>query len=163
MNIRYFIKFFFLSTSQLTLYDTAGMERYEGTVPPSYFRHAKAVIFVYSIDSQESIDNIMHWADSVSPQRLEFVGTHGGIIRVLVGNKSDLEDDRQVSTKRGRDTAENLEIDSFCEISAKTGDGFDELFKGIAEKFFKANSANGSAKETFPKAQPGGGKCRCGS
>ena len=148
---------------QLSLYDTAGMERYEGTVPPSYFRHAKAVIFVYSIDSQESIDNIMHWADSVSPQRLEFVGTHGGIIRLLVGNKSDLEDDRQVSTKRGRDTAENLEIGSenFFEISAKNGDGFDEVFQVVAKKFIGASG--GGSKGTFPKQQPNNGKCRCGS
>ena len=139
------------------------MERYEGTVPPSYFRHAMAVIFVYAIDNQESIDNIMHWADSVSPQRLEFVGTHGEIIRLLVGNKSDLEDDRQVSAKRGKDTAENLEIGSenFFEVSAKTGAGCDELFQVIARKFLSAKS-NGAAKETFPQAKSNG-KCRCGS
>ena len=150
---------------QLNLYDTAGMERYEGTVPPSYFRQAKAVIFVYSITNTESIDNIMHWSDSVSPQRLQFVGTNIEILRLLVGNKSDLDDDRQVSTKRGTDTAENLEIapENFFEISAKTGDGFDKLFKVIAHKFVSSGDKGGEAKKAFPDEKPGRGKCRCGS
>ena len=142
------------------------MERYEGTVPPSYFRQAKAVIFVYSIDNPETIDNIMHWSDSVSPQRLEFVGTRGEILRVLVGNKSDLEDDRQVSTKRGKDTAEALEIgnENFFEISAKSGKGFDELFQFVARKFASAGGANVSARKSFPQeTPPGSKKCRCGS
>ena len=146
------------------LYDTAGMERYEATVPPSYFRHAKGVIFVYAIDSQESIENIMHWADSVSPHRLEFVGTHNAILRFLVGNKTDLEDNRTVSTKRGRDTADNLEIDStnFFEISAKTGAGFDECFQAIARKCLSmGGTANKGQRISDDERKPG--KCRCGS
>ena len=143
------------------------MERYEGTVPPSYFRQAKAVIFVYSITNSESIDNIMHWSDSVSPQRLQFVGTNIEILRLLVGNKSDLDDDRQVSTKRGKDTAENLEIapENFFEISAKSGYGFNELFETIARKVVRSGntSAAGEAKRSFPEEKPVGGKCRCGS
>ena len=150
---------------QVTLYDTAGMERYEGTVPPSYFRQAKAVVFVYSITNTESIDNIMHWSDSVSPQRLQFVGTNIEILRVLVGNKSDLEDDRQVSTKRGKDTAETLEMapENFFEISAKSGAGFDKLFETIARKLASSGDTGGGAKRAFPDEKPGGGKCRCGS
>ena len=139
------------------------MERYEGTVPPSYFRLARAVIFVYAIDNQESIDNIMHWSDSVSPQRLHFVGTQTEIVRLLVGNKSDLEDSRRVSVERGRDTAETLEIEreNFFEVSAKNGNGCDELFQVIARKFLSSKS-NGAAKESFPR-EKGNGKCRCGS
>ncbi len=63
------------------------MERFEGTIPPTYFRSARAVIFVYSIISADTINNIESWTESVSPQRLEFVGNMGEIIRVIVGNK----------------------------------------------------------------------------
>ena len=107
----------------------------------------------------------MHWSDSVSPQRLQFVGTNIEILRLLVGNKSDLDDDRQVSTKRGKDTAENLEIapGNFFEISAKSGDGFDELFETIARKVVSSGKTAGEAKKSFPEEKPGGGKCRCGS
>lgn len=139
------------------------MERYEGTVPPSYFRQAKAVVFVYSITNTESIENIMHWSDSVSPQRLQFVGTDVQIARFLVGNKSDLDDDRQVSINRGKDTADNLELEpeSFFEISAKSGSGFDELFQVIAQKFVKTA---GEEKKPFPQEKPKpDNKCGCGS
>ena len=142
------------------------MERYEGTVPPSYFRHAKAVIFVYAIDNKESIDNIIHWADSVTPQRLEFVGTHKGIIRFLVGNKSDLEDGREVATSRGKDTADNLDIDSenFFEISAKEGGGFDDLFQAVARKCLSVGESDRSAKgQRLQERKVEPGKCRCGS
>ena len=140
------------------------MERYEGTVPPSYFRQAKAVIFIYSIANTESIDNIMHWADNVSPQRLQFVGTNIEIVRMLVGNKSDLDDDRQVSRKRGQDTAENLEIEpeNFFEISAKSGNDFDRLFEVIARKFVNSGNSGGQSKRPFPEPEPKP-KCRCGS
>ena len=140
------------------------MERYEGTVPPSYFRQAKAVVFIYSIANTESIDNIMHWADNVSPQRLQFVGTNTEIVRMLVGNKSDLDDDRQVSRKRGQDTAENLEIEpgNFFEISAKSGNDFDRLFEVIARKFVNSGNSGGQSKRSFPEPEPKP-KCRCGS
>ena len=140
------------------------MERYEGTVPPSYFRHAKAVIFVYSITNTESIDNIMHWVDNVAPQRLQFVGTDVKILRILVGNKSDLDSNREVSKKRGQDTAENLDIEpgDFFEISAKTGNSFDELFEAIARKFVSSENTGGDARGSFPEPnrKP---VCRCGS
>ena len=108
----------------------------------------------------------MHWSDSVSPQRLQFVGTNVEILRLLVGNKSDLDNDRQVTTKRGSDTAEILEIPSgnFFEISAKTGDGFDKLFEIIARKFVsQSGNGGGEARQAFPNEKPGNGKCRCGS
>ena len=72
---------------QITLYDTAGMERFEGTIPPTYFRSARAVILVYSISSTDSINNIESWMESITPQRLEYVGHIGEILRVIVGNK----------------------------------------------------------------------------
>lgn len=107
------------------------MERFEGTIPPTYFRSAKAVMFVYSVTDTDSISNIESWTDSVSPQR---VGT--GIIRVLVGNKIDLEDERDVSTDRGQQVAENCEIGRklFFEISALEGTGFDEMFEAIVRE-----------------------------
>jgi GTPase SAR1 family protein len=114
---------------QVTLYDTAGMERFEGTIPPTYFRSAKVVIFVYSITENDSISNIESWMDSVSPQR---IGA-GGIIRALVGNKVDMEADREVDTERGRQVAENCGIDRdlFFEISALEGTGFDDMFQAL--------------------------------
>ena len=109
------------------------MERFEATVPPTYFRNAKAVVFVYAVNNQESIDNIIHWAESVSYQRLGDMSQR--LIRALVANKIDLEEDeRIVEKKRGLNTAEVCEIDKemYFEVSAKSGEGVDEMFAAVA-------------------------------
>ena len=104
------------------------MERFEATVPPTYFRNARAVIFVYAVNNQESIDNIIHWTESVSYQRLGDMSQT--LIRALVANKIDLEDERIVEKERGLNTAERCEIDKemYFEVSAKSGEGVDEMF-----------------------------------
>ena len=118
----------------MTLFDTAGMERFTGTVPPTYFRHAGVVILVYSIDNAESIGNILKtWADNFSPNRLG--ESSYSMTRVLVGNKSDLEEERDVSRDRAVETAHLCEVlpDMVFEVSALTGDGFEELFTKVAQ------------------------------
>jgi len=108
------------------------MERFEATVPPTYFRNARAVIFVYAVNNQESIDNIIHWTESVSYQRLGDMSQT--LIRALVANKIDLEDERIVEKERGLNTAERCEIDKemYFEVSAKSGKGVDEMFNSVA-------------------------------
>lgn len=142
------------------------MERFEGTIPPTYFRSAKVVVFVYSISSSDSINSIVNWADSVSPQRLEYVGHMGEIIRVLVGNKVDLEDDRDVPTSRGEETASNYDIDEnlFFEISAKTGKGFDEMFEAIVREIIKKSKGKEQTARISmppPKKTSGTSGCKC--
>lgn len=145
---------------QLTLYDTAGMERFEGTIPPTYFRAAKAVIFVYSVTEPDSINDIESWMDSVSPQRMEYMGNKPAeIIRFLVGNKIDLEGEleRTVDTDRGAQVAENCEIERshFFEISALNGDGFEEMFENIVREIWKGEESKPSA--TVSLSSNGGG------
>ena len=132
------------------------MERYEGTVPPSYFRKASAAIFVYAMDNQESVANINNWSDSVSPQRLAFVQTDMNIVRALVGNKSDL--DRSVSKARAGEIAENCGIQPalIFEISAKTGDGFDDLFVNIAREIMSKTKGTDPATDNTVEVEKGG-------
>ncbi len=122
------------------------MERFEATVPPTYFRNARAAILVYAIDNQESINNITHWGESMSTQRLGKTD----MFRVLVGNKSDLQ--REVRAQRGRDTADACDIDKtlFFEVSAKTGEGVEEMFTAVAKRM---NQRPGSQKRSLPRQQ----------
>lgn len=147
---------------QMTLFDTAGMERFEGTLPPTYFRNAFSVIFVYAINNSESISSIPSWADSVSVQHIGEQGKN--IIKALVGNKCDLEDEREVNKMRAKETAQRSEIGEkmVFEISAKTGDGVEEMFAAIAREF---KSRQGKKPEpsggAFPKEQTGSGRKCC--
>lgn len=114
----------------MTLYDTAGMERYTATIPPTYFRHARAVILVYAVDNEESIGNISSWSENFSKHR---IGDTVDTLKVLlVGNKVDLN--RTVSVNRVNEVAEICGIDSSLkyEISTMNNEGFDELFDDLA-------------------------------
>ena len=128
---------------QISLYDTAGMERFEGTIPPTYFRSAKVVMFVYSVTDVDSINDLNSWADSISPQRLG--DDVESMLRVLVGNKIDIEEsEREVHRERGTEVAENLSVDKdlFFEISALEGTGFDCMFETIVRRL--QNSRQGA-------------------
>ncbi len=131
------------------------MERFEATVPPTYFRNARAAILVYSIDNRESIDNITHWAESMSVQRLG----NAVMIRALVGNKVDLTDSRDVKTKRGTDTADACDIDKdlVFEVSAKSGEGVQAMFDTIARKMNKLE--RNRSRSTMPQKEDS--KCSC--
>jgi len=117
-------------------------------------------MFVYALDSQESIANINTWVESVSPQRMEYAGADVNISKILVGNKTDLEE-RNVSKARVNEIMKNCYIkpELNFEVSALTGEGFDEMFVSIAREILnqgKLQSASGihlglSNQQTKPK------------
>lgn len=131
------------------------MERFEGTLPPTYFRNAFSVIFMYALNNAESINNIPSWADSVSVQHIGDQGMR--IVKALVGNKSDLKDEREINESRAQETAERsgIEESMVFEISAKEGDGVDEMFATIARAFKGTeDKSSGGGGDTFPEPQP---------
>ena len=99
---------------------------------PNFWRY-DAYLFVYSITDSESMDNLCSWQDSVV---VHVLGDTEGPLCLLVGNKCDLEVDRDVSTQRAQNMADNMDIesDNFFEISAKTGEGYDEVFNCLVQK-----------------------------
>ena len=116
----------------MTLYDTAGVERYTQTIPPTYYRKAKVVLLVYSVDNNDSFHAISsNWVDNTST-------ADDNSIIALVGNKCDLEEneetERFITRQRAHTLASNLEIDPemVFQISARTGKGFQEMFDCVA-------------------------------
>ena len=135
------------------------MERFTGTVPPTYFRHAGVVILVYSIDNGESIGNILKtWADNFSPNRLG--ESSYSLTRVLVGNKSDLEEERDVSHDRAVETARLCEVppEMVFEMSALTGEGFDELFTKVAQILDSAKQPTANSDANCKLGNPSASK-----
>ena len=111
----------------LLLYDTAGQEKFRSLIP-MYTRDANIILLVYDIASKDSFDHLPDWIRDLSNVKFDEV------IFALVGNKNDLEEQRQVSKDEGLKFAEENNY-IFEEISAKTGDGFSELFyKKLFEK-----------------------------
>ncbi|CAE6432581.1 RAB6B, member RAS oncogene family [Rhizoctonia solani AG-1 IB] len=111
-------------TVRLQLWDTAGQERFRSLIP-SYIRDSSVAIVVYDITNRASFMSTSKWIDDVRSER----GTD--VIIVLVGNKADLSDKRQVTVEEATQRANELNI-MFMETSAKAGHNVKTLFKKIA-------------------------------
>jgi Ras-related protein Rab-6A len=111
----------------LLLYDTAGQEKFRSLIP-MYTRDANIILLVYDISNRDSFIHLPDWIKDLTNIKMEEV------IFALVGNKNDLDDKRVVNEEEGKKYAEEHDF-IFQEVSAKTGDGFSDLFyKNLFEK-----------------------------
>lgn len=111
-------------TVRLQLWDTAGQERFRSLIP-SYIRDSSVAVVVYDISNMKSFLNTRKWIDDVRAERGD------DVIIVLVGNKTDLKDKREVTTEQGEEEAKKNNL-MFVETSAKVGHNVQPLFKRIA-------------------------------
>ena len=119
-NLEYKNKIF-----QLTLWDTAGQEKFRAIIKDYYINCSFAII-VYDITDKNSFESVGQWVKDCK--------TYGNknIHIVLVGNKTDLENERKVSTEEGQNLANEFNMD-FFEISAQTGENIENIFEKICE------------------------------
>ncbi len=115
---------------KLQIWDTAGQERFK-SMSVNVIKNVEGLILTYSIASRESFNNLESWlkqlndADDLSKKPI-----------IIVGNKSDLEDSREVSKEEGKKFAKNHGY-NFYETSAKTAEGVKEAFDDIFEQLYK--------------------------
>jgi Ras-related protein Rab-6A len=118
-------------TLQIQLWDTAGQERFQSVIP-IYIKDSSISIVVYDVTDQKSFDNIEKWVTEIRNIR----GENADII--VVGNKTDLTENRKVSKEDAAKKMETIKIAKYFEASAKFGDGiaqmFDEVVKMLSEK-----------------------------
>ncbi|PGH05111.1 hypothetical protein AJ80_08410 [Polytolypa hystricis UAMH7299] len=112
-------------TVRLQLWDTAGQERFRSLIP-SYIRDSSVAVVVYDISNAKSFQNTRKWVDDVRGER------GNDVIIVLVGNKTDLNDKREVTTAQGEEEAKKNGL-MFIETSAKVGHNVKQLFRRIAQ------------------------------
>jgi Ras-related protein Rab-6A len=111
-------------TVRLQLWDTAGQERFRSLIP-SYIRDSSVAVVVYDITNRASFLNTSKWIEDVRNER------GNDVIIVLVGNKTDLSEKRQVSVEEGEDKSTKEGI-MFIESSAKAGFNIKALFRKLA-------------------------------
>ena len=129
-----------------TIWDTAGQERFR-TLTSSYYRGAHGVLLVYDVTRPETFQHLTQWLSEI-----EMYSPNGGksVVKLLVGNKSDLEADRAVATAEGEAWARSKGM-LFLESSAKSGEAVKSVFDEVVAKILEspallANSAP-SAKQ----------------
>ena len=109
---------------KLQLWDTAGQERFRA-VTRSYYRGAAGAIVVYDITSEETFAHVATWVNDARTLASADVAV------MIVGNKADLDEDREVTKLQGAILAQDLNA-HFLEASAERGDNVSELFTQTA-------------------------------
>jgi len=112
-------------TAKLQLWDTAGQERFK-TIVASYWRSADGVVFVFDLTDLASFEAVKHWALEADKY------LRPGSQKILVGNKTDLVEERRVTREMGEALAASMGID-YIETSAKTVENVDQAFTLAAE------------------------------
>ena len=115
---------------KLQLWDTAGQESYKSIIK-NYYKDSHLIAFVYDINTRDSFNSILkYWVEDVKKQNKDAKF-------LLVGNKCDLkEDKRQVTKEEAKKYAEDNNM-KFIEVSAKTGEGINDMFNYIISELLK--------------------------
>jgi Ras-related protein Rab-2A len=105
---------------KLQIWDTAGSESFK-SITRAYYRSAAGALLVYDITRRESFNHVIEWLDEAR--------THGNpsMAVTLIGNKSDLETQRVISTDEGERFARENGLE-FLETSALKGDNIQLAF-----------------------------------
>ena len=115
---------------RLQIWDTAGQERFR-SVSKAYFRNAVGAILVFDLTSRLTYDELNLWLNDIN----SLCAPNAQII--LVGNKTDLTDSRQVTEEEALDFSKRNNI-QYLETSAKSGDNIKESFVRLATNVYRA-------------------------
>ena len=111
------------------IWDTAGQERYNA-ITSAYYKGAKGAFVVYDITRKQSFDSVDKWINDLK------AAADKKLSIIIIGNKCDLEDQRQVTKEQGEEKAKNSEV-AFMETSALSGENLDKAFEKMMNEVFK--------------------------
>ena len=116
-------------TVKAQIWDTAGQERYKA-ITSAYYKGAKGGFAVYDITRRSSFESIEKWVNDLTST------ADKNVTIVIIGNKSDLEDHRQITKEEGQEKANKLQV-AFLETSAFSGENLDKAFEMIVNEIYK--------------------------
>ena len=125
---------------RIQMWDTAGQEAYR-SITRSYYKSAACVFIVYDISDKKSFNDVEIWLKDCREICFK------SVLIYLIGNKSDLEDKRQVTTEEGEKFAEENNL-IFYETSALNGNNIEEIFVNSATDLV-TKLENGDFKDNF--------------
>lgn len=131
--------------SILDILDTAGQEEYSA-MREQYMRTGEGFLLVYSVTSRTSFEELMTYY-----QQILRVKDSDYVPLFVIGNKSDLEDERQVSYEEGQSLAKQFNA-PFLETSAKQNINVEESFYGLVRlirdgKGYDKSASSGAQNE----------------
>ena len=127
LGVDFKTKFFKFEDKKLKInyIDTAGQEKFK-SISENYLKGTDGVILVFDLTNKETLDLVNYWADCIKKNNRDNIGL------ILFGNKSDLENDRDVTYEEGKNLADKLKC-LYYEGSAKTGENIEFVMNEIAK------------------------------
>jgi Ras-related protein Rab-8A len=139
----------------LLQWDTAGQERFR-TITTAYYRGAMGILLIYDVTDEKSFNSqspgrsyspimrstnshLYGWADIRTWHANIEQHASEGVNKILIGNKSDWQDKRQITPEQGRALADEFGI-RFMETSAKVNEGVEEAFFTLARSASTLNA-----------------------
>ena len=128
---------------KMQIWDTAGQERFRNVIS-SYFRGSHGILLIYDITNRDSFKNLENWLTEIEKNASQ------NVLKILIGNKNDLVDDREIKTEEGQAFA-NRNGMQFIETSAKMNTNVTEAFEALAKLMMQFNSEK---KTVLSKNEP---------
>ena len=136
---------------KIQMWDTAGQDRFKA-ITKNYYKGSHGILLLYDITNIQTFESVKQWVTQIREEATQ------NVIVYLVGNKSDMEEEREVQKEKGEQLAEKLGF-PFTESSAKNGINVNETFEDLAERIDKlyGNKPQKPVKNKLYKAK--GKKC----
>ena len=115
---------------KLQIWDTAEQERFR-TIISSYYRGAQGILLVFDVTEKESFESLNNWLIEIEKN------ANKNVVKILIGNKCDLEDKRVISYSQAKDFADSNGL-NYVETSAKTNNNVTEAFSEIGKELMEA-------------------------
>jgi small GTP-binding protein len=131
---------------KMKIWDTAGQERFK-SMSVGVIKMVDGLILVYSIANKETFKNLDTWMNSVKN-----IADLSSKPVIILGNKCDLNENRQVTYEEGENYAKNLGY-HFYETSAKTCENVKEAFDDIFEQLYKIYEEEIEGSKEFKKSE----------
>ena len=119
---------------RIQVWDTAGQESFR-SIARAYYKNSVCACIVYDITNHSSFESLQSWIDDCTKQSPK------SVLLILIGNKNDLKDMREVSYEEGAAFAKSHKM-IFLETSAKTGENISEIFEQSVKQIDKNISDN---------------------
>ena len=115
---------------KVKIWDTAGQEKFK-SISTQYIKNCDGILLIYAINNKKTFENIENWLNEIEHKKKK-----NNIPLVLIGNKIDLEKEREVSFQEGEKLAQIYNME-FFECSAKDKINVNECFNCLIELIFQ--------------------------
>jgi len=128
---------------KMQIWDTAGQERFKNIIA-SYYRGAHGILLIYDVTDKESFKNLSNWLIEIEKNASK------NVLKVLIGNKTDLEDKRVITYSQGKEFADSYGL-KYIETSAKKNMNVNEAFETLGRELMQASDDKKIGKPSHNK------------